>query len=220
MNVHILLVDDHAIVREGLKSLIANQPGMEVIGEASDGLSAVESAVTLKPDIVIMEVMLKFLNGIEATRKILAADPRIKVLCLSRHTDKRSVVQMIRAGASGFIGKTSNFEELLQAIKFIIDGGVYLSPGISGFLVDEIRGQKDLEKDSAYSILTDREREVLQQISEGLTTKEIASSMHVSCKTVETYRKQIMGKVGIHSIAGLTKYAVQQGLSTLSDIID
>lgn len=216
MNVHILLVDDQTIVREGVKRLIADQPGMEVVGEAANGLSAVELTRTLKPDIVVMEVMLKHLNGIEATRKIVAEYPATKVLCLSMHTEKRSIIQMIKAGASGFMGKDSAFEELAQAIRFIMEGGVYLSPKIAGFLTDEIRSQKSTESDSAFSLLTDREREVLQQIAEGLTTKEIASFMRLSCKTVETYRKQIMGKLGLHSIAELTKYAIQEGLTSLA----
>ena len=214
MAIRILLADDHKIVRQGLRTLLEQEPDMEVVAEAEDGRIAVRLARELAPQVVIMDVGMPDLNGIEATRQVLADTPGLKVIALSMHSDRRFVVNMLKAGASGYLLKDSAFEELAAAIRVVMLNKTYLSPGVSDIVIkDYVQGPR--EDSSVFSVLTPREREVLQLMAEGKSTKQIADRLHVSIKTIETHRQQIMTKLGIHSVAELTKYAVREGLSSL-----
>jgi two-component system response regulator NreC len=214
MGLRILLVDDHQIVRQGLRTLLEKEPDMEVVAEAEDGRAAVRLTREVLPQVVIMDVAMPDLNGIEATRQIVHEFPDIKVIALSMHSDRRFVANMLRAGASGYLLKDSAFEELAQAIRTVAANRTYLSPEVSDIVVkDFLKGPQ--EAPSAYSLLSPREREVLQLMAEGKTTKEIADRLHVSVKTVETHRQQIMTKLEIRSVAELTKYAIREGLASL-----
>jgi DNA-binding NarL/FixJ family response regulator len=214
VGIKILLVDDHKIMREGLRSLLENQPGMQVIAEAVNGREAVRLARDKRPDVVIMDIDMPDLGGIEATRQMCAALPEVKVIGLSIHTEKHYVVNMLRAGASGFLSKDCPFDELVQAIKTVVANHTYLPPGIADIMIEDYIKEVPLLESSAFSVLTSREREVLQLIAEGWSTKEMASHLNVSAKTVDTHRRQIMDKLNLHSIADLTKYAVQEGLTS------
>jgi DNA-binding NarL/FixJ family response regulator len=216
VKIKILLADDHKIVREGLRTLIEKQPGLEVIGEADSGRMALKLALDLKPDVVIMDVTMPHLNGIEATRQIHSETPSVKVIALSMHSDKRLVAGMLMAGASGYLLKEDcDSVELARAIQAVATNQIYLSPKISEVVVKDYVRQLPMAVSSPFSILTPREREVLQLLAEGKSTKEIASSLHVSVKTVETHRNKIMEKLDIHSIAELTKYAIRERLTPL-----
>jgi two-component system response regulator NreC len=214
MGIRILLADDHKIVRQGLRTLLEKEPDMAVVAEAENGRASVRLARELSPQVVIMDVGMPDLNGIEATRQLLAESPKIKVIALSMHSDRRFVVNMLKAGASGYLLKDSAFEELANAIRVVMANKTYLSPGVSDIVIkDYVQGPKP--DNSAFSILTAREREVLQLMAEGKSTKQIADRLHVSVKTVETHRQQIMSKLDMHSVAELTKYAIREGLSSL-----
>ena len=215
MKTKVLLADDHAIVREGLRMLLARESDMEVVGEAADGRAAVELAKKLSPDIVIMDVAMPGLIGIEATRQILAASRSVKVVALSMHSDKRFVSEMLKAGASGYLLKDSVAQEVASAIRTVLSGKTYLSPAVTGVVVDEYVKRRPGKDSSGFSVLSAKEREVLQLIAEGRTTKEIAAKIKVSVKTVEAHRQHIMEKLDIHSVAELTKYAVREGLTSL-----
>ncbi len=214
MAIRILLADDHKIVRQGLRTLLQKEPDMEVVAEAEDGRASLKLAQELAPHVVIMDVGMPDLNGIEATRQVLAESPNIKVIALSMHSDRRFVVNMLKAGASGYLLKDSAFEELASAIRAVMTNKTYLSPGVSDVVIkDYIAGPKP--DNSAFSVLTAREREVLQLMAEGRSTKQIADRLIVSIKTIETHRQQIMSKLDMHSVAELTKYAIREGLSSL-----
>jgi DNA-binding NarL/FixJ family response regulator len=215
MSIRILLVDDHKIVRAGLRALIEKQSGMEVIAEAGDGRSAVQMVQELLPNVVIMDIAMPDMNGIESTRQITATAPNVKIVALSMHSDKRFVAEMLKAGAAGYMLKDCAFEELANAIRSVIANRTYLSPKIADIIIKDYTRLFPKTEFSVFSILTLREREVLQLLAEGKTTKEISSSLNISAKTVETYRKQIMDKLDIHSIAELTKYAIREGLTSL-----
>ena len=215
MNIKILLADDHQLVRQGLRSLLEKQADFEVVGEAEDGLSALKKARELLPDVVIMDVAMPKLNGIEAAREILTVSPEIKVIALSMHAEDRFVAEMLRAGASAYLLKDSAYEELVQAIKASLANKIYVSQPITESLIKDYITQIPREDFSAFSILSQRERQVLQLLAEGKSTKEIASLLFVSVKTVETHRQKIMDKLDIHTIAGLTKYAIKEGLTSL-----
>jgi len=213
VSVKILLADDHKIVRDGLRALIEGQPGMEVAGEAENGRAAVRLARDLSPDAVVMDVAMPDLNGIEATRQIVAEGAGARVIALSMHSDRRFVAEMLKAGASGYLLKDCAFEELTQAIQVVMGGQTYLSPGIASVVVEDYVRHAGEGADAVG--LTAREREVLQLLAEGRSTKQIASRLHVSAKTVETHRQRLMEKLNLHSIADLTKYAVRAGLTSL-----
>jgi two-component system response regulator NreC len=214
MPTRILIADDHKIFREGLRTLLQNRGDIEVIGEADNGRSVVGLAAELRPDVVIMDVAMPDLNGIEATRQIMSGRAPAKVLALSMHSDSRFVTRMLQAGAQGYLLKDCAFEELALAIDTIVGDGVYLSPGVTGVVIRDYV-QHLAEGDAGIAALSPREREVLQLVAEGLTTKDIAGKLHISVKTVETHRKQIMDKLEIRSVAELTKYAVREGLTSL-----
>lgn len=215
VNTRILIADDHKIVRDGLCSLLEKQSKMEVVAEAENGRMAVQLAKERRPNVVIMDISMPDLNGIEATHQLIAALPEVKVIGLSMHSDKRFVVGMFGAGAAGFLLKDCAFEELAQAIKAVVANQVYLSPGIAGTVMEDYFRRISATASSPKAMLTSRQREVLQLLAEGQSTKQIASRLHVSVKTVETHRRQIMIKLDLHSIAELTKYAVREGLTSL-----
>ena len=215
MSLKILLADDHKIVRDGLKSLLKKEVSMEVIGEADNGRKTVQLARDLEPEIIIMDISMPDLNGIEATRQIVADSPDVKIIALSMHSDKRYVKGVLSAGASGYLLKDSAFEELVEAIRTVDTGRFYLSAGIAGVVVKDYVGSQANKDALTSDILSAREREVLQLLAEGKSTKEIASDLHVSVKTIETHRQNIMQKLNIHTIAGLTRYAIREGLTSL-----
>ena len=215
MSIRIVLADDHRLTREGLLSMLKNEEGMEVVGEATNGREAVKLAQELLPDLVIVDVTMPDLNGIEATRMITSGAGQIRVIALSMYSDKHFLQGMIQAGASGYLLRDCAFEELLSAIRAVVSGNTYLSPAIAGIVVKDYLDRLSTNGSSVSSILTSREREVLQLIAEGMSTKRIAAHLDVSIKTVETHRRQIMVKLGIFSVAELTKYAIREGLTSL-----
>ena len=215
MSVKIILADDHRIMREGLRALLDKQPGMEVIAEAENGRTTVDLAQELKPDVVVIDISMPDLNGIDATRQIISAAPHIKVIALSMHSDTKFVREMLSAGASGYMLKDSAFEELGTALSVVTNNQTYLSPKIANTVIRDYLGKIDTTNSQTAPSLTNREREVLQLLAEGRTTKEIAAKLCLSIKTIETHRKQIMEKVGFNSVAELTKYAIREGLTSL-----
>jgi DNA-binding NarL/FixJ family response regulator len=215
MPTRVLLVDDHAMTRQGLCSLLEKQPDIEVVGSVEDGRKAVDIARELAPDLVIMDISMPNLNGIDATRKIIGEMGDVKVIALSIHSSRNFVAEMLKAGASGYILKECLFDELVEAIKTALNGGTYLSPKITGVVIDDYVKRLSTQYRPEGSVLNEREREVLQFLSEGKSTKQIALQLHVSSKTIESNRRNIMDKLGINSVAELTKYAVREGLTPL-----
>lgn len=215
MSIRILLADDHKITRQGLRSLLEKQPDMEVVAEAEEGRTAVRLVQELVPNVVIMDVSMPDLNGMEATRRIVAEFPNVKIIALSMHSDSLFVTEMLRSGASGYLLKDCAFEELERAIRTVMANKTYLSPSISGVVVDDYLHRLSKADFSNSEVLSDREREVLQLVAEGKSTKQIALKLHISTKTVETHRRQVMNKLDIHTVAELTKYAIRKGLTSL-----
>jgi DNA-binding NarL/FixJ family response regulator len=214
MSLKIFLADDHKIMRDGLRSLLENQLDMEVVGEAENGRRAVQLVLEKRPDVVIMDIGMPDLNGMEATRQILAALPDVKVIALSMYSDRRFVSGMLEAGASGYLLKACAFEELAGAVGTVVANQTYLSPEIAGVVVEDYLHRLPMTDSEASSALTRREREVLQLLAEGWPNKKIASHLCVSVKTVHTHRQQIMDKLNLRSIAELTKYAIREGLTS------
>ena len=215
MSIRILLVDDQDLLVEGLRALIESQPNMNVIAEARNGRSAVELAAKLSPDIILMDVSMPDLNGIEATRQILARRVDAKIIALSGHCDRRLVLAMLEAGAKGYLLKVCAFKELIHAIRTVAANSTYLSQQITDLVINDFVHRIPQHELSPLSLLTSREREVLQLLAEGKGTKEIASLLKISVKTIETYRQQIMTKLDVRSIAELTKFAIREGLTSL-----
>jgi DNA-binding NarL/FixJ family response regulator len=216
MSIRIILTDDHQIVRDGLRSLIGKEDDMEVVAEAADGRTAVRLAIELSPHVILMDIAMPGMNGIEATRQITAAAPQIKVIALSMHADKRYIMEMLKAGASGYLLKDSSaFEELACAIRTALDNKTYLSPSVSEIVISDYVQQLKKSDGSVFSVLSVREREALQLLAEGNSTAQIANRLHLSVKTIETYRQHIMEKLNIRSVAELTKYAIREGLTSL-----
>ena len=215
MSIRILLVDDHQIVRDGLRTLIEKEAGMEVVGEARNGREGFKLTRKLLPDVVIMDITMPDMNGIDATRSILEEHPDIKVIALSMHSDRRLISGMLEAGASGYLLKDSAFEELARAVHAVVAHQTYLSPSITDIVIKRFIGKSTSVERSVFTDLTKREREVLQLLVEGMSTKEVASGLNVSVKTIETHRANIMDKLDIHSISELVKYAIREGLTSI-----
>jgi len=215
-SIRVLLVEDHTIVRKGIRSLLDAVQDIQVVGEAENGREAVEKAAQLEPEIIVMDHTMPVLNGLEATRQILGRQPAIKVLILTMHTNEAYVFQFLQAGAAGYLVKQSAPDELVEAIRAVHQGHSFLSPAISRTVIDEyVRKVGDAAGGDRYSQLTAREREVLQLVAEGCTNREIADQLHISVKTAAVHRTNIMRKLDLHSMADLTKYALRRGIISL-----
>jgi two-component system NarL family response regulator len=215
MSIRVLLADDHQMLRDTLRSMLESEGQIEVVGEAGDGRSAVSMARTLAPDIVVMDITMPDLNGVEATHQIKAENPKVKVIALSRHSDRRYVLRMLEAGASGYVLKAAAYDELRRAVAVVSQGKSYLSPEITGIVVDaHLRPTTEVDTEVGQP-LGPREREIVQLLAEGYTSPEIGRRLHISSRTVETHRRNIMKKLGLHSVAELTKYAIREGLTSL-----
>jgi DNA-binding NarL/FixJ family response regulator len=211
----ILLADDHRIFRDGLRPLLAAQPSLRVVAEAADGLEALRLAKELRPDIAVLDVSMPGLNGIEVTRRLAVEAPQVTSIVLSMHSDRRFVLEALRAGARGYLLKDEGIEELLRAIRAVQAGETYLCAAVGQQVIHDYVRLADADAGSVFALLTPREREVLQLLAEGLATKEVAARLKLSVKTIETHRKALMDKLEIHSIAQLTKYAIREGLTPL-----
>jgi DNA-binding NarL/FixJ family response regulator len=216
MSIRILLADNHGILRQGIQALIEKHSDIEVIGQADNGLAAVEMTRELHPDVVLMDITMPMLNGIEATRRIKSELPEVKVLVLSVHAKREFVLDMVKAGASGYILKECVLDDLIQAINTVVAGQSYLSPQIASVLLEGIT------KDGSFPVVdrlsetfTQRERQVLQLLVEGNSAKQIASHLGLSIKTIEANRRQVMGKTKVNNLADLTKYAIRHGLTSV-----
>ena len=208
----ILVADDHGIARQGLKALIEKQPDMKVVAQAQDGRMALQLAGELSPDIIIMDISMPELNGIEATRLVLAENPRIRVVILSMHSDKQIVREALRAGALAYVLKSHVFDELLKAIQAATANDYYLSPQIADVVIDDYTRSSDA---AASAGLTGRERQILQMLAEGQTAKQIALHLGISAKTAHANRRKIRDKLGLKSTADLVKYAIREGLTSV-----
>ncbi len=212
----VLIADDHEILRAGLRALLLQEDDIEVVGEAADGRTALKLTKQLTPDVVIIDIGMPEMNGIDATRRIVAEVPGVKVLALSMHADRRFVTQMLDVGASGYLLKDCAMEELAFSLKALRENRLYLSPGVAGVVVDSyLKRSSENAVDPRSGRLSGREREVLQLIAEGHSTSAIAEQLSLSIKTIESHRKNIMDKLELHSVAELTKYAIREGLTDL-----
>lgn len=213
MATKVLLVDDHKIMREGISALLRKYSEFEVVGHAADGRQALEMTAHLQPDIVIMDVGMPNLNGVDATKQLMSMNPGLKIMALSTHSDGAVVAKMIKAGALGYILKESAFEELIEGLNTLQQGKTFLCNKISKVVFSEYVGMVTNAKVVSGDGLTSREREVLQLVAEGHTTREIAEILKLSTKTIDSHREHIMEKLGIRNIAGLTKYAIREGIT-------
>jgi DNA-binding NarL/FixJ family response regulator len=209
--VRILLADDHTLMRAGIRSLLEKIPGVEVVGEAADGREALGLVKTRLPNVVLMDIAMSGLNGLDATARVVKEFPQVRVIILSMHANEEYVLQTLRTGASGYLLKDAATAELELAIQAVVRGDTYLSPAISKRVIDDYLGRVNGEK-TPLDQLTPRQREILQLIAEGKSTKEIAFLLNVSIKTIETHRLQLMDRLGIYDIAGLVRHAMRIGL--------
>lgn len=211
--IRILLADDHTIVRQGLARLLEDQPGFRVVGEAENGKAAVEKALALKPDVIIMDIAMPFLNGIEASKRIKKLLPKVKILILSMYAQENHIHELMQAGVSGYLLKESSGRDITMAIESAMKDQAYLSPSISKLLMDSYLSPRKISpKEQRYNDLSNREREVFQLLAEGRSTKEVADLLCVSVSTVKTHRISIMEKLGIRTNAQLIRFAIQLGL--------
>jgi two-component system response regulator NreC len=211
--IRVLLADDHTIVRKGLRSLLEAERGIEVVEEAQDGREAVAKVEQLLPDVVVMDISMPLLNGLEATRQIRELFPEVQVVILTVHTNEEYIYQILRAGASGYVVKRAAPNELMLAIQAAYRGETFLSPSVSRRVVEDYIQQAEAAMgEDSYDRLTSREREVLQLVAEGFTSRDIAGMLHISVKTVEAHRAHLMDKLDIHSTAELTQYAIHKGV--------
>lgn len=209
----VLLADDHQITREGLAALIDKEPDLEVVGQAGTGREAIDLAGELQPDVVVMDISMPDLNGIDATREIVRRQPAIRVVGLSMYSDSRYAASLFAAGGAGYVLKKRAFRDLAEALRTAANGQRYVSPELGGDVMREYVERINGAEAAAFSLLTMREREVLQLVAEGRTNREIAAGLHISVKTVDTHRRHIMEKLDLHTVAELTKYAVRHGLT-------
>lgn len=214
--IKLLLVDDHQIVRAGLRMLFQAEKDMEIVGEVSSGEEALKVVCQLKPDVVLMDVAMPGLSGIEATRRIKEAYPEVAVLALTMHEDEQYFFKMLNAGASGYIPKRAAPDDLVSAIRVVSQGNVFLYPTLAKFLVNDFLTRREVESRSATDLLTSREQEVLTYIAEGYTNREIAETLMISIKTVDRHRENIMQKLNLHNRVELVKYAIEKGLISAS----
>ena len=214
MKTRVLLADDQRLFREGLRALIDAEDDMTVVGEACDGRECLRLAREVFPELVILDVVMPELNGIETAHVLRQEFPAVRILGLSNRSERRLILRMLKAGCAGYVLKDSSFAELAQAIRVVAAGRLFVSPGPANDLISEFVAIADQDRASAFSILTDREIEILQCLTEGKTTKEIAFEFKLSVKTVETHRQSVMDKLNIHSVAGLTKYAIREGITS------
>ena len=214
--VRVIIADDHAIVREGVRIILEGQPDIEVVGEATEGRDAINKALQLQPDVVIMDITMPGMSGLEATRQIKHQAPDIKILVLTMHESDEYFFQILNAGASGYFVKGGSSKELISALRAVYQGNVYLYPSMAKKLVNDYLGRVVAGQDKdRYDGLTDREREILTLIAEGRTNQEIADMLTLSVSTVQTHRARIMAKLGLHSRTELVKYAIQHGFIAL-----
>ena len=213
--IKVIIADDHMIIRDGLRSLLERQPDMEVVAEAENGRIALKYVKELSPDVVIMDIGMRELNGIDATRQITEMSPGVKVLALSMYSDKRFIKGMLKAGASGYMLKDSAFKELIVAIRVIIGDKIYISPDVASTVTEDYLKQSPDRDSSIRSLLTSREVEVLQLLAEGKSAKQIASSLLLSIKTIESHRNRVMKKIDVNNIADLARYAIREGIISL-----
>ena len=212
----VLVAEDHTIVRKGICSLLDGKTGIEVIGEAEDGWEAIKKVEALLPDVVLMDISMPHLNGLEATRQIKKMFPQVKVLALTMYTNEEYIGQALQAGASGYVVKQAAPSELISAIQAAYRGDSFLSPSISKTVIDEYLKHTGVpSQDDSYAKLTDREREVLQLIAEGCSSRDIADRLQISVKTAGVHRTNIMDKLGIHNVTDLIKYALRKGIISL-----
>jgi DNA-binding NarL/FixJ family response regulator len=209
--IRILLCDDHLLIRASLKSLIGEFPGIDVVGEAGDGREALEHVARLRPNVVVMDIAMPGLNGLEATRRLVKEHPQVRVVMLSMHADESHVLQALRAGASGYVLKGSAPRELEMAIEAVARGEIFLSPAISKHVIDVYLNRAEGQTNS-LDLLTPRQREILQLIAEGRSSKQIAQMLDASVKTIESHRASLMERLDIHEVAGLVRYAIRHGL--------
>jgi two-component system, NarL family, response regulator NreC len=213
MTIRILLADDHIVMRDGLRALLERQPDMAVVAEAADGRECVRLAEEQSPDVVVMDIAMPNMNGIEATRRITSSQPRCNVVILSMHQDESYILRALKAGAKGYLLKDAARSDLLEAIRAVAQGRSFLTRKIGRMLQEDyVRQLENRGLDDTYDLLTDREREVLQLIAEGKTAKEVANDLNISPTTVETHRTHIQEKLGLHSVAELVLYAVRKGI--------
>lgn len=212
--IKVLLADDHGIIRSGLRALLQSQQDISIVGEAGDGRQAVELVKELQPDVIIMDVAMPGLNGIDAARLARAAKPDLKIIALSANSEERTTAEMLRAGAVGYVAKEAAYEELLEAIHTVMRGLVYFSPAAMSSLVHSVGTDRTPMLETVFGRLSTREREILQLIAEGKSTKQIASTLAISIKTAETHRRNLMEKLQLDTVAELTKYAIREGLTS------
>lgn len=214
MSIRIVLGDDHELVRFGLSKALAQEQDVKIVGEAADGRKIIDLIEKVVPDVVIMDIEMPDLNGIEATRQVVTANPKVRVIGLSMHSSRKFVTEMFKAGASGYLQKDCKFEELLHAIRTVAKGNTYLSPLVTDVVIHDYAFSNGLEGPTAFSALTKREREVLQLLAEGKSIKQLANNLCISPKTAEAHKLRIMNKLDIDNVALLTKYAIQEGLTS------
>ena len=217
MKTRILLTDDHETMRKGLRSLLERETDFEVIGEASNGRDAIRLARELEPDIMVMDVGMPDVNGMEATSRIMAKMPDMRIVALSMHSDKRFVTGMLTAGAFGYVLKSEAVEELVGAIRAVKTGRVYTSPKVTDVVMQDYVNKLTTPQGDGESPLTPRESEVLGLLAGGASTREISEQLHLSVNTVDTHKRRIQHKLDLHSVAELTKYAIRHGLTQLDD---
>jgi len=213
--IKVLIVDDHTLVRDGIRALLALVADIQVVGEAANGKEALEKVKELAPDVVLMDLAMPIMSGLEATRRIRRRFPGTKVLALTQYEDKEYIVPTIEAGARGFVGKTAAFSELASAIQAVYQGGSFLSPMAAAALVEECQQKASKGEKDSYQHLTDREREMLKLVAEGYTAREIADMLVISLRTVETHKTNLMKKLNIHNKADLIRFAIRKGIITM-----